>query len=269
MATVLIKSGGDIATGIAHRLHTSGYRVVITELAQPTVIRRPVSFASAVYQGQCQVEGVTAQRVSKEQTQNLPRDIIPVIVDPECDCLEWFHPAAIIDAILAKINTGTTMQDAPVTVGVGPGFCAGNDVHAVVETMRGHDLGRVLLNGAAWPNTGVPGEIGGYSLERLLRAPCKGNFTAVVSIGDTVAAGDVVARVADQPVIAQISGVVRGLLFEGLAVEQGMKIGDIDPRCRREHCFTISDKARAVGGGVLEALLRFGVVPELEQSTQR
>lgn len=261
MTTILIKSGGDIATGIAHRLHRSGYRVVITELPNPTVIRRTVSFAAAVYQGECQVEGITAKCVSSSQAASLPRNIIPVMVDPNCESLALFRPAALVDAILAKVNTGTSREDAPVTVGVGPGFYAGRDVHAVVETMRGHDLGRVILDGPALPNTGTPGDIGGYTVERLLRAPCGGSFLAAVRIGDTVSAGDTVAEVAGQPVTAQIDGVVRGLLVDGLKVDKGMKIGDIDPRCRREHCFTISDKARAVGGGVLEALLYFGVMP--------
>lgn len=263
MTTILIKSGGDIATGIAHRLHVSGYRVLITELREPTVIRRTVSFASAVYQGECKIEGITARCVSVgEVTDCLARSIIPVVIDPECKLADILRPAAIIDAILAKVNTGTTLQSAPVVIGIGPGFTAGRDVHAVIETMRGHDLGRVMTIGSATPNTGVPGEIGGYSSERLLRSPCEGLFSSVVAIGAVVSAGDVVAHVAGKPVVAQIGGVVRGLLFDGLAVTSGMKIGDIDPRCRREHCFTISDKARAVGGGALEALLRFSVLPQ-------
>ncbi|KYZ76938.1 hypothetical protein AXX12_01985 [Anaerosporomusa subterranea] len=262
MTTVLIKSGGDIATGIAHRLFVSGYQVVITELPEPTVIRRTVSFAAAVYQQQCQVEGVTAKCVSFSQAAEcLSTGVIPVLVDPECRSLAQFQPAAVVDAILAKQNTGTQLADASLVIGIGPGFIAGRDVHCVIETMRGHDLGRVITDGSALANTGVPGEIGGYSLERLLRAPCDGVFTPIREIGNVVAAGEVVAQVSGQPVVAEISGVLRGLLFDRLVVRQGMKIGDIDPRCRREHCFTISDKARAVGGGVLEALLGHKVLP--------
>jgi xanthine dehydrogenase accessory factor len=262
MTTILIKSGGDIATGIAHRLHVSGYRVVITELPEPTVIRRMVAFAAAVYEQECQVEGVTAKCVGLAEVEGCLADgVIPVLVDPEGRTLFHLRPDAMVDAILAKCNTGSALVDAPVVIGIGPGFEAGRDVHAVVETMRGHDLGRVITNGFALPNTGQPGEIGGYSLERLLRAPCDGVFATVRVIGDTVAAGEVVARVAGQPVVAQIGGVLRGMLFDGLTVKTGMKIGDIDPRCCKEHCFSISDKARAVGGGVLEALLRHDVLP--------
>ena len=180
---------------------------------------------------------------------------LPVVVDPACSIRHQLKPWGLVDAILAKRNCGTTMQDASVVVGVGPGFTAGQDVHKVVEPMRGHDLGRVIMKGSAQPNTGIPGDIGGYTLERLVKAPCDGKFRAVRSIGDTVGAGEVLAYVADQPVIGKIDGVLRGLLHDGLTVNAGMKIGDIDPRAKIEHCWTISDKARAIGGGVLEALL--------------
>lgn len=253
---VVVKGAGDIATGIAHRLVRSGFPVVTTELAQPTVIRRTVSFAEAVYAGSVVVEEIMALRIlSKEVPQVLAEGKIPVVVDPEGGIIQELQPWAVVDAILAKRNTGTKISDAPVVVGVGPGFTAGVDVHAVVESMRGHYLGRVLHTGSAIPNTGVPGDIGGYTAERVLRAPCKGLFQAEKTIGTLVAKGDVVARVNQQPVVANIAGVLRGLLQGGLTVTEGMKIGDIDPRCLPEHCFTISDKARAIGGGVLEALL--------------
>ncbi|XEQ94456.1 hypothetical protein SCACP_33550 [Sporomusa carbonis] len=257
---VVIKGGGDIATGIAHRLYQSRIKVVITELPQPTVVRRTVAFARAVVDGEAVVEGVTARLAAPAQVPEVLADgCIPVIVDAAAQCVQVFKPQAMVDATMAKCNTGTKLTDAPVVIGVGPGFTAGTDVHAVIETMRGHDLGRVIYQGTAIANTGIPGEIGGYTLERLIRAPQAGVFTACRTIGDIVAAGEIVGHVDTTPVNVAIAGVLRGLIQDGLTVAAGLKIGDVDPRCRREHCFTISDKARAVGGGVLEALLHLGV----------
>ncbi len=256
---IIIKGGGDLATGIAHRLHRSGFAVIITEMAQPTVIRRTAAFAQAVFAGETVVEGITARRSSISEIDHiLDHGFIPVLIDPQAECIWAIQPQGLVDAIIAKSNTGTKITDAPVVIGVGPGFTAGVDVHAVVETARGHNLGRVYISGTAQPNTGIPGEIGGYTTERLLRAPGDGVFQSCCMIGDLVAAGDVVALVDGVPVIATISGIVRGLLYDGLVVHKGMKVGDIDPRCKRDHCFTISDKARAIGGGVLEALLSRG-----------
>lgn len=256
---VLVKGGGDLATGIAHRLFRSGFAVVITELDAPTVIRRTVAFAQAVYSGEATVEGITAVRTSLERVSSiLLQKKIPLVVEPFPLCLRKLRPWALVDATITKKNTGTDRSQADLVIGVGPGFRAAYDVHAVIETMRGHDLGRVILQGEALPNTGIPGEIGGYTLERLLRAPGVGTFTAVSRIGDTVNAGDTVAMVDNIPVVASIRGIVRGMLQDGLQVVAGMKIGDIDPRCQRQHCFTISDKARAIGGGVLEAVLWMG-----------
>jgi xanthine dehydrogenase accessory factor len=253
---VVIKGGGDLATGIAHRLRKSGIYVVITELAQPTVIRRSIAFAQAVFTGEAAVEGITGRLVKADEIwQTLAQGIIPVVIDPEGECIDRLRPWGVVDAIIAKTNTGTDEADAPVVIGVGPGFTAGLDVHAVVETARGHDLGRVYYEGAAQADTGIPGNIGGYTIERLIKAPVDGIFKGLKTIGDTVKAGEPVAEVNEMVVSAAIDGVLRGLLHDGLPVYQGMKIGDIDPRCRQEHCFTISDKARAIGGGVLEALL--------------
>ena len=256
---VLVKGGGDLASGIAHRLFRCGFSVVISELPQPTVIRHTVAFAEAVYQGRCTVEGVEAVLSSAaEAAAAIERGIIPVVVDAEGALWRDLRPWALVDATLAKRNTGTYREQAKLVVGVGPGFTAQQDVHVVVETNRGHDLGRVILKGAAAPNTGVPGAIGGYTQERVLRAPAAGLFRCVRAIGDTVCVGEAVAYAGEEPVCTQIAGVLRGLLHEGLQVDAGMKVADVDPGCRREHCFSISDKARAVGGGVVEALLYLG-----------
>ena len=261
---VLVKGGGDLASGIAHRLFRCGFSVVISELPQPTVIRHTVAFAEAVYQGRCTVEGVEAVLSSAaEAAAAIERGIIPVVVDAEGALWRDLRPWALVDATLAKRNTGTYREQAKLVVGVGPGFTAQQDVHVVVETNRGHDLGRVILKGAAAPNTGVPGAIGGYTQERVLRAPAAGLFRCVRAIGDTVCVGEAVAYAGEEPVCTQIAGVLRGLLHEGLQVDAGMKVADVDPRCRREHCFSISDKARAVGGGVVEALLYLGKNDEL------
>jgi xanthine dehydrogenase accessory factor len=253
---VVIKGAGDLATGVAHRLFRSGFAVVMTELPQPTVIRRPVAFAAAVFTGRTTVEGVTAVRTEPAEAIAVAgRGLVAVVIDPQGAVVAALRPWAVVDAILAKRNTGTRLSDAPVVVGLGPGFAAGRDVGYVVETARGHYLGRVIEQGEALPDTGVPGVIGGYGSERVLRSPIDGTFRATRAIGDTVAAGEAVGHVDGLAVPAAIGGVLRGLIHDGLAVAAGQKIGDIDPRGRREYCFTISDKARAVGGGVLEALL--------------
>lgn len=254
---VVVKGGGDLATGVAHRLHRAGMRVVITELPQPTVIRRPVAFASAVFEGEISVEGVTARRVESvtQALACLDEGVVPVLVDPQAGVVRELRPDVVVDATIAKRNLGTHISDAPIVVALGPGFTAGVDCHAVVETARGHYLGRVITQGQATPNTGVPGAVLGYTEERVIRAPCGGVFRGERQIGDRVEAGQTVARVDGEPVVARISGVLRGLLADGLPVHAGMKVGDVDPRGVVDHCFTISDKARAVGGGVLEAIL--------------
>lgn len=253
---VIIKGAGDLATGIAHRLFRSGFSVVMTELPQPMVIRRTVAFGSAVFSGRVEVEGIVAVKSElADILQVVHEGQIAVVVDPQGLSINILKPLAVVDAILAKKNLGTQRSDAPIVVGVGPGFTAGVDVHAVVESMRGHYLGRVITKGSALPDTGVPGDIGGYTKERIVRAPCQGIFRGVSQIGDQVSAGEIVGYVDQQPVVAGITGILRGLLHDQLTVTVGMKIGDIDPRCIPEHCFSISDKARGIGGGVLEAIL--------------
>lgn len=254
---VLIKGAGDLATGIGCRLHRCGFCVVMTELAVPTTVRRTVAFSRAVYEGTAQVEdvmGVLCHTIS-EINNTISNDQVGVIVDEGCEILKEWKPDILVDAILAKKNLGTRIGDAPMVIGVGPGFSAGEDCHLVVETKRGHDLGRCIYKGSAFPNTGVPGLIGGYDKERIIRAGAAGSFKGVVTIGDLVEKGDVVGFSGGAPITALIGGVVRGLLQDGVVVTKNMKSGDVDPRGMAENCFTISDKATAIGGGVLEGIL--------------
>ena len=261
---VALKGAGDLATGVIHRLVRAGFPVMAAELPQPTVLRRTVAFAEAVTAGEMTVEGLTAQRADsvEEILAALNKGFVPVVVDPDGILRKQMQPTVLVEATLSKYNSGITIDDAPIVIALGPGYEAGKDVHAVVETNRGHNLGRVYLEGYAEPNTGVPGSIGGYSSERLLRAPCAGTIFGLRQIGDTVQAGETVAFVKanaassdEVPIVAALSGILRGLVRDGLMVGPGMKVGDIDPRAVREHCFTISDKSRAVAGGVLEAVM--------------
>jgi len=254
---VLVRGAGEMATGVAHRLHRSGIRVCLTEIAAPLAVRRAVSFCEAVYDGVMTVEGVTAVNVgSPEEIEGAwGKGEIPLLIDPANKVKGVLRPDVVVDAILAKRNIGTEICDAPLVLGLGPGFTANQDVHVVIETNRGHDLGRLIFQGQAEPDTGVPGVIGGYGIERVLRTPQAGIFHAVKMIGDAVAKGDIVANVDGAPMHAQINGVLRGLLRDGIVVTKNMKAGDIDPRGKRGACFTISDKARAIGGAVLEAIL--------------
>jgi xanthine dehydrogenase accessory factor len=231
--------------------------VVMTEIAHPLCVRREVSFCEAIFQKEKMVEGVRATYIASPQEiqSTWEKGGIPLLVDPDGVCRETIKPQVIVDAILAKKNTGTYKGDASLVIGLGPGFWAGRDVDVVIETNRGHDLGRVITDGPAQPDTGVPGEIAGVGSQRVLRAPREGRFRPVKEIGAMVGAGEIVARVEDEPVTTAISGVLRGLLREGMTVYRGLKVGDVDPRGNRENCFTISDKARAIGGGVLEAIL--------------
>jgi len=251
----LIKGAGDLATGVALRLSRAGFSLVMTETVAPTAVRRTVAFSEAVYDGSASVEGVAATLAVDvgEVRSSIGRGEVAVIVDVAAGVLRDLTPVLLVDAIVAKRNLGTSLGDARAVIGLGPGFVAGRDVHAVVETCRGHALGRVITEGAALPNTGVPGEIGGYAAERVLRAPCAGVLVARVAIGDRVHADDVIALVDGTPVRTPVGGVVRGCLRTGARVFQGMKLGDIDPRASREDCYLVSDKARAVAGGVLEA----------------
>ena len=252
---ILIRGAGDLATGIAARLYRCGHAVLMTEIPQPLTVRRTVAFSRAVCEGRARVEEMEAVLAGdyEEAQRILKQGDIPVLVDEAARVREQFRPDVLVDAVIAKRNLGTKITDAPLVVGVGPGFTAGEDCHCVVETKRGHTLGRVIWEGCAIPNTGVPGNVGGYTKERLLRASADGRIHPMVSIGDRVEKGQIAAYTGNVPVYAAMSGLVRGMLQEGASVQEGMKIGDIDARCENAACYTISEKALAVGGGVLEA----------------
>ena len=256
---VLIRGAGDLASGIALRLWRSHIRVVMTDLPQPTAIRRTVCFSQAVVYGKTQVEDVAAVRAKTQAdvAAALAAGVIPVLADPEMECLAWLRPDVLVDAVLAKRNLGTKITDAPLVIGVGPGFTAGADCRCVIETMRGHTLGRVIRTGSALPNTNIPGLIGGFAGERVLRAPDDGIFRQKLDIGAMVQAGDVAGEVNGKPMCCTIAGVLRGILPDGTPVHKGMKSGDVDPRGDAAACYTASDKAIAIGGGVLQAILEF------------
>lgn len=248
-----------MASAVAWRLYSSNmHRILMLETATPLAVRREVSFCEAVYDGSKQVEGVEAIRADNEDETRAAwtQAKIAVVVDPAWKMLDSIKPNVMTDAILAKKNLGTRIREAPLVIGLGPGFVAGRDVHFVIETHRGHDLGRIISAGAAGANTGIPGSIGGYTEERVLRAPCDGKFETRCAIGDMVKKGDRIGVVAADPVRAQIDGVLRGLIRGSTKVRAGLKIGDIDPRGDVNYCHTISDKSRAISGSVLEAILR-------------
>ena len=256
---ILIKGAGDLATGIASRLYNSGYQILMTDIAVPLTVRRTVALSRAVYEGKAEVETMTGILVKNmdEAEKVLSDRNIPVIVDEKAEIRKDYHPDVVVDAILAKKNLGTRITDAPLVIGVGPGFTAGEDCHAVIETKRGHYLGQAIWKGSAIPNTGIPGNIGGFTVERIIRATADGIFEPVAKIGDMVEKDQIVAYSGGQEIRAKMSGIVRGMLQEHVPVTETMKCGDIDARCELEHCYTISDKARAVGGGVLEAVCGF------------
>ncbi|NMM61909.1 EF2563 family selenium-dependent molybdenum hydroxylase system protein [Clostridium sp. P21] len=256
---VVIRGGGDIASGIACRLFNAGFKVLILEVSKPSVIRRKVSFAQAVYDGAVFVEGICGRKVKNinEALMVIKKNVIPVIVDENLNSFKDNKLYILVDAILAKKNLGTTIDMANVVIGVGPGFIAGEDVDAVVETRRGHDLGRVILNGSAEVDTGIPGNICGYGIERVIKSPKVGEVKIIKDIGSIVESGETVALVDNVEVKAKISGVVRGMIQEKYYVSENMKMADVDPRANVDNCFSVSDKARAVGGGVLEGILYF------------
>ncbi|MBI4962240.1 MAG: EF2563 family selenium-dependent molybdenum hydroxylase system protein [Desulfomonile tiedjei] len=255
---IMIRGAGEMATGTACRLHRSGfYKILMTEVAQPLAVRRLVSFCDAVYQGTTTVEGVQAVAISTpDQAVGLWNErLVPVLVDPKNNSRTAIKPDIIVDAILAKRNLGTGIGDATLVIGLGPGFCAGRDVHCVIETNRGHNLARPILDGEADPDTGIPGDIGGATTARVLRAPADGVFESDLEIGAFVKKGQTIGHVSGKRVTAGVGGVLRGLIRSSTPVNKGLKIGDVDPRENVQYCSTISEKARAIGGSVLEAIL--------------
>ncbi len=259
---IIVRGGGDIATGTIYRLYQCGFKVLVLETASPSAIRRNVAFSEAVYQGEQKVEDVTCYLAKSvdEAEEMLSKGRLTMLVDPQGKCIEKFQPLALVDAILAKKNLGTSRHMAGITVALGPGFEAGKDVDAVIETMRGHSLGRVIYQGKAIPDTGVPGPIAGFAKERVIHSPAGGILKNVKKITDTVEKGQVIATIETGqesiPVKATIDGLLRGLIRDGYPVTEGFKIADIDPRITEyNNCFTISDKARCIAGGVLEAIL--------------
>jgi xanthine dehydrogenase accessory factor len=260
---VVIKGAGDLATGIGWRLHRCGFPVVMTELSRPLTVRRTVAFAEAIFAGETAVEGITARFAQLMDVPNLLiAGEIPVLTASSDAVLAELSPSVLVDAVMAKRNTGTRIDDAPSVIALGPGFTAGVDCHAVIETHRGHTLGRVIWEGSALPDTGTPGPLPGIGLEatRVLRAPATGKLYPLSQIGDLIEAGATIATIVTEhaqsiPVTAPFTGVLRGLIHEQVAIVAGMKIGDLDPRAQPEHAWTISDKSLAIGGGVLEAIL--------------
>ena len=297
---IICRGAGDLATGIIHRLHRAGHRVIALETDYPAAIRRQVSFCEAVYDGSAAVEGVTARlvpaladaetdtekysgindtpaaRIASEKWDSsaieavLEAGEVPLLIDSKGESIALLKPDVVVDAIIAKKNLGTTINMAPLVIGVGPGFTAGQDVHLVIESMRGHNLARIITDGMAQPNTGVPGNIAGFTSERVIHAPAAGYIHDVRKIGDIVQKGDEIARIYPDkesydnalseyvPVNATITGIIRGLIREGYYFREGFKIADIDPReSELTNCFTISDKARSIAGSVLEAVSAF------------
>lgn len=256
---IAVKGAGEMATGTAHRLFQSNFKnIFMMETPSPMAVRRQVSFCEAIHDGKIIVEGVKAKKVlhSDEIQRAWENNHIPVLVDPEWNAIKIIHPHVVIDAIIAKKNLGTNLFEAPLVIGLGPGFEAGCDVHIVIETNRGHNLGRVILKGCPEPDTGIPGNTSGYTYERVLRAPCAGIFHSELNIGEPVKKGQIVGYVDNTPVKVQMDGVIRGQIRNNTMVANKLKIGDIDPRGNIEYCAMISEKARAIGGSVLEAILK-------------
>jgi xanthine dehydrogenase accessory factor len=255
---VIMRGGGDVASGTIQKLHRCGFKVLVLEIAKPTAIRRKVSFSDVVYESEVVIEGDRARLVDsiEEIEKCWDQGIIPVKIDPKGKSIESIKPDVVVDAILAKKNLGTRIDLAPIVIGLGPGFEVGQDVNAIVETMRGHNLGRVIFSGSAMPNTGIPGNIAGHAKDRVIYSPNAGEIKLIKDIGDSVEKDEVIAHVEGEAVLATLTGILRGIIRDETVVFKGMKIGDVDPRLdQKENCYKISDKARNIAGGVLEAIL--------------
>lgn len=254
---VLVRSGGDLASAVVQKLYRCGFEIVICELEHPRMVRRTVSFSNAVYEGKYEVEGIRAVHVkdAKDISLHLKKKLIPVVTDSEKNVLEVYKPDVFIDATLSKKQVTYNKEYMPIVIGLGPEIIAGKDADIVIETCRGHDLGRLIFEGVAKPNTSIPGFIDGYGKERVLRAPCDGKIETHKKIGDMVLKDEIILTVNEMPVRSQVNGVIRGLIHPSVVVTKGLKIGDVDPRGSSDYCFTISDKGRNIAGGVLEAIL--------------
>ena len=255
---VVIRGGGDLATGVAEVLYQSGFKILILDIEKPSSIRRSVCFSEAIYDGVTKVENIICKKVENENEieKCWNEKIIPIMVDEKGDIIKKIKPDVVVDSIIAKKNLGTTKEMAPITIALGDGFEAGKDVEIVIETMRGHNLGRIITSGRAMKNTGIPGEIKGVSKDRVIYSLANGKFSSVKKIGDTVQKDEIIGYVGDVEIRGKISGVLRGIIREGYEVTENMKIGDIDPRIEeKNNCFTISDKARSLGGAVLRAIM--------------
>lgn len=256
----IVRGGGDIATGVIYRLWRSGFKIVCLETESPLAIRRTVSAAQAVYDGSCSIEGMHIEKILSFQHIDKSSNTIDILVDPHGESIKEVKPDILIDAIMAKRNLGTRIDMAPLVIALGPGFSAPEDVHAVIETKRGHYLGRMIVDGKAIPDTGIPGIEMGFSIERLLKSPAEGKLETTRNIGDKVQKGDLIGKVGGVSFYAEIDGVLRGLIHPSVKIKKGLKIGDIDPRNEPAHCYSITDKALAVAGGVLEAIFVFNAI---------
>ena len=257
MGIVVVRGGGDLGTGVAYRLFKAGYKILVLDIEKPLAIRRSVSFSEAIYSGEIIVEDVQAVLATDldQIHQAIDYGFIPVFIDPKGKIINKIKPFAVVDSIIAKKNLGTSKILAPITIAVGPGFEAGVDVDLVIESNRGHNLGKVIHKGMAEANTGIPGDTMGFTEERIIRAGASGLVKNFYDIGDRIKEGDVVCEINGVETLAQISGILRGMIKDGIDIKKGLKIGDIDPRGIREYAFTISDKALSIGGGVLEGLM--------------
>jgi xanthine dehydrogenase accessory factor len=256
-SVILIRGAGDLATGVAARLHRVGFNLILTEVPQPRAVRRLVAFAEAVYAGEVQVEDLHGCLVENAQgaIKAFASGKVPILADPEASIREEFDLIAMVDARMRKRPPEMGMEAAPLVIGLGPGFTAGVDCHAVIETNRGHHMGRVFWEGSAEPDTGIPEPVSGYDVDRVLRAPGDGTLEGGIALGSLVRTGDVLARVNGLPLLAPFDGALRGLIHDSLQVKEEEKVGDLDPRGDPIYCYQISDKSLAVGGGVLEAIL--------------
>lgn len=261
---VLVRGGGDLASGVAYRLTVAGFPVILTELPIPLLIRRKACYGAAVFEGQVTVDGLTAQRIDSpsDALATLEEGRLPVLVDATDDAQTDLDPAVLVDGRMAKTNLGTQKDNAPLVIGLGPGFTASLDCHAVVETNRGHNLGRVIWQGSPEPDTKTPGLIGTQRARRVLRAPAEGHVTGHANIGALLEEGQLIASINGHDIHAPFRGALRGLIHPSVAVTAGLKIGDVDPRANPAYCDTISDKALAIGGGVLEAILASQTIRE-------